>query len=163
MVTKFFRMALLAVALLTASAGHNLAQDLGQAGDSDLIVAQLEERVAQFLEGLSRGKVVESYADLLRDSSLSKPAQADALKTLIDRTRELEKKYGKYRGYDRVDAKRVGKDLVMLRYLYKCDEFPVVWYVAYYRDFKRSDTIADANAWVVVSVRFDADLELLLQ
>ena len=140
-----------------------IAQEPSSNGESDLVVAQLEERVAQFLEGLSRGKVAESYTELLRDSSLSKPAQAEALKTLIDRTRELERKYGKYRGYDRVDARRIGKDLVLLRYLYKCDEFPVVWYVTYYRDFKRSDVIADANAWVVISVRFDTDLELLLQ
>jgi transcriptional regulator NrdR family protein len=157
-------MRLIAIAvLLWVAAPFTHGQDPTQNGESDLVVAQLEERVAQFLEGLSRGKIVESYTELLRDSSLSKPAQAEALKTLIDRTRELERKYGKYRGYDRVDAKRIGKDLVLLRYLYKCDEFPVVWYVTYYRDFKRSDVIADTNAWIVVSVRFDTDLELLLQ
>ncbi|HZZ73318.1 MAG TPA: hypothetical protein VFE24_13770 [Pirellulales bacterium] len=123
----------------------------------DPVVAKLDESVGRFFEGVAKGDVAKSYADLLKDSQLLR--QADAVKSLVDKTKDLEKRFGKYRGYDRVDAKRVGKDLILVRYIYKCDDFPVVWYLSFYRDFKHSD--ADNSAWIVVSVRFDTDLELL--
>ena len=124
---------------------------------ADPVVAKLDESLGRFFEGVAKGDVSKSYAELLKDSQLFR--QGDALKALIDKTKELEKKYGKYRGYDRIDAKRIGKDLILVRCLYKCDEFPVVWYFSFYHDFKHSD--ADNSSWIVVSVRFDTDLELL--
>lgn len=56
--------------------------------------------------------------------------------------------------------KSVGKDVVLLKYLYKCEKFPVVWYVAYYRDFTRAVTASD-DRWVVISIRFDTQVEAL--
>ena len=124
---------------------------------SDTIVAKLDDTLSRFFDGVAKGDVSKSYTELLKDGQLLR--QADALKALVDKTKEIEKKYGKYRGFDRIDAKRIGKDLILARYLYKCDEMPVVWYISFYRDFKHSD--ADNGSWIVVSVRFDTDLDLL--
>ena len=124
---------------------------------SDPVVAKLNDSIGRFFDGVAKGDVSKSYTELLKDSQLFR--QSDALKALIDKTKEIEKKYGKYRGHDRIDAKRIGKDLILVRCLYKCDEFPVVWYFSFYHDFKHSD--ADNSSWIVVSVRFDTDLELL--
>ena len=45
-----------------------------------------------------------------------------------------------------------------MKYLFKCEKFPVVWYFTYYRDFSRA---GGEDYWVVISVRFDTQVELL--
>ena len=59
----------------------------------------------------------------------------------------------------------LGKDLVLLRYLYKCDNFPVVWHIAYYRDQRepRLGEASNGESSRVISIRFDTDLEALVR
>ena len=125
----------------------------------DARLAKLHERTVQFLEGVSLGRADTALGELLANGPLAK--QTDAVKKLVDEIRTLESRYGKYRAFERIDAKRIGQDLVLTRYLYKCENYPVVWYFTYYRDFKRSETVADSNNWVLIGVRFDTELELL--
>ncbi len=126
----------------------------------DPVTAALDTRVSQFLEGVSMGQTQTAYQELLAGSQLLK--SSDALKTLTEKTAELETKYGRYRAFERVSAKRVGADLVLLRYLYKCENFPVVWYFTFYRTPQRGDPAPeDKNAWRIIIVRFDTQLELL--
>jgi hypothetical protein len=127
--------------------------------EKDPILSMLDGRVAQFLEGVSLGQSHSAFTDLLAGSQLLK--QADALKDLVARTNELETKYGKYRGFEQVSAKRVGSDLVLMRYVYKCENFPVVWHFVFYRTPGAPDTTAKGGAWRLVVVRFDTELELL--
>jgi hypothetical protein len=124
---------------------------------SDPVLEKCDDLLGRFFEQVGKGESNKALNELLKDSALLR--QSEALKTLADKAKDLDKKYGKYRGFDRIDAKRIGKDLILLRYLYKCDEFPVVWSVAVYRDFKRGDV--EGNNWIIVSLRFDTDLDLL--
>ncbi len=126
----------------------------------DPVVAALETRVSQFLEGVSMGQAQTAYQELLAGSQLLK--NSEALKTLTEKTKEIETRYGRYRAFERVSAKRVGADLVLLRYLYKCENFPVVWYFTFYRTPQRGEPAPeDKNAWRIIIVRFDTQLELL--
>jgi len=50
---------------------------------------------------------------------------------------------------------------VFLRYLYKCEDFPVVWTFGFYRPISRPDTPPDETAWRVILVRFDTEVEQL--
>ena len=127
--------------------------------EDDPAIAALHTRTLPFLEGVSQGKTKIALSELLQNSPLEK--QTEAVDKLTARTLELDKKYGKYRGFERIVAKRIGKDLVLMKYLYKCEKFPVVWYFTYYRDFGRSDIVAGSNNWVIIAVRFDTELELL--
>ena len=52
---------------------------------------------------------------------------------------------------------------LLLKYLFKCEAFPVVWYFTYYRDFSHSRTASEDENWVIIAVRFDTQLELLDQ
>lgn len=71
-------------------------------------------------------------------------------------------RYGEYRTFERIATKRVGSDLALLKSLYKCEHFPVVWYFTFYRTPQRIEGAAgSAGAWRVVIVRFDADVERL--
>jgi hypothetical protein len=127
--------------------------------EDDAVLALLNERSKQFLDAVTLNRIETAIKDLLAGGPLEK--QAESIKTLTTKTRELEKKYGACRGVERVDARRIGKDLVLAKYLYKCENFPVVWYFTYYRDFKRTDLSPDTESWILIAVRFDTDVELL--
>jgi hypothetical protein len=147
---------LLAAAILLVFSGR-LSAALDEPKEKDSVLSALDARATQFLEGISLGQSYSSLQDLLAGSQLLK--QTDALKDLVARTNDLENKYGKYRGFEQVSAKRVGNDLVLMRYLYKCENYPVVWHFTFYRTPNSGET-KNGN-WRVVAVRFDTDLEQL--
>jgi len=147
----------LIVAAWLATASDVLCQE--PSSEDDEVVALLDGESTQFLEGISRNEMDSAYADLLEGSELTR--RTEEIQKLIARTREIETKYGKYRSFERIDAKRIGNDLVLLKYLYKCNSFPVIWYFTYYRDFKRGDASTSNNNWVVIAVRFDNRLASL--
>jgi len=135
----------------------SLGQDV--AVQPDPVLVAINARVSQFLEGVSMGQAQSAYPELLAGSRLLK--QADALKDLIEKTNELDEKYGRYRAFEQIAAKRIGGDLVLLKYLYKCEDFPVVWYFTFYRTPSPGETAAENEIWRVITVRFDTELELL--
>lgn len=122
-------------------------------------VSLLHTQVVQFLEDVSLGRPEGAFQTLLTGSPLAR--QTEAVTKLIDETRDLERKFGKYRAFERISAKRIGNDLVLMKYLYKCDNYPVVWYLTFYRDFKRNDASPESDAWILIGIRFDTELELL--
>ncbi len=153
-----YRIAILGATLLLlvpVAGRHSLAQ--GAPAEIDETIRALEEKVADFLEGVSGGQTQNAYTELLAGSELLK--QTEALAELVKQTGELDGKYGRYKGFERIAARRVGKDLVLMRYLYKCQNFPVVWYFAFYRT--DSEGPAENADWRAVIVRFDTNLELL--
>lgn len=145
----------LMILVLLAGPAVSLAQDPPIESDTEL--DKLDARVKRFLDGVSADDVQSAYEDLLAGSQL---LQQKSLKELIEKTGEL-KKFGKCHGFEQIGAKPVGKDLVLLRYLHKCEDFPVVWYFGFYRTPDNDATAAGNGAWRVVSVRFDTQLELL--
>jgi hypothetical protein len=128
-------------------------------GASDPEIDALDRKVRQFFEGVSADDAQAAFGQLLAGSQLAK--QTEAFKALVDKTRELKTKYGDCRNYEQVAVKRIGKDVVVLKYLYQCEQFPVVWYVTFYRSPQRGDSAEEGNAWRVIILRFDTDLESL--
>ena len=126
----------------------------------DEVVDLLDGRVRSFFELISQGGTQQAFENLLRGSPLLLQ-KTDALKTLIERTGQIPNRFGRFRGFERVDSRRLGKDLVVLRYLYKCEDYPVVWSITFYRPTSRSDTPPDDTAWRVIVVRFDSEVEQL--
>ena len=124
--------------------------------EPDPEVQALEAKIRIFFQGVSAGQPQQAYDDLLVGAMKNKKA---ALQSLIDKTNKLEEQYGKYRESERVAVKRVGKDLILMKHLYKCESFPVVWYFTFYRT--PGDTRTESGIWRVVTVRFDTELELL--
>ena len=126
----------------------------------DTVVDSLDARVRPFLEAVSQGDTQKAYDELLRGSPLLMK-KTEALKTLIQQTNELETRFGRYRNFERIDARRIGNDLAVMKYLYKCEDYPVVWYFTFYRLPSGSETPAEESGWRVIIVRFDTELELL--
>jgi hypothetical protein len=125
----------------------------------DPLIAGLDGRVSVFLEKVSLGDTQAAYQELLAGSPLVK--QTEAIEALVKRTDELKERFGQYREFEQIAARRVGKDLVLMKYLYKCEDFPVVFYFTFYRTPGRGELPPERNDWRVIIVRFDTELELL--
>jgi hypothetical protein len=129
-----------------------------QPADPDL--EMLQARVDDFFEGISvGGRTQTAYQELLAGSRLLK--QTKEIDALVNRTDQIHEQYGPYHGFEPIAARRVGKDLVLLRYLYKCEHFPVVFYFTFYRTPRGEPPTETSNSWRVIVVRFDTELELL--
>lgn len=124
--------------------------------DSEAVI-QLDARVSAFFENLRNEQVTseKAFADLLAGSPLEK---SDKVKTLIERNNKLAELYGTFVKAERIAAKEVGKDLVLLKYLHKAEKYPVVWYFTYYRP---PSVVGDDKEWIIIAVRFDTRLDLL--
>jgi len=119
----------------------------------DAEVESLRGQVTRFLDRISYGEVQDAYDDLLEGSPLA--TQTSNVRKLIDQTSDLETQFGAMANFEAVDAQRIGRDVVLLRYLYKCQRLPVVWHFSFYR-------AGASDPWKLVSVRFDTDVESLL-
>ena len=148
---------LLVSLILLAGVGISPGQDAPL--EKDPVLLALDARIGQFLEGVSAGETHNAFQKLLAGSRLGK--QGKALKELTDKTQQLQTEYGRYCGFEQISAKRVGSDLVFFRYLYRCEDFPVVWYFTFYRASPPGETPPEEVPWRVVTVRFDTELELL--
>jgi hypothetical protein len=144
--------------LIVAAAAHAAGAQSAEKGDP--IFDPLDARVKQFLEEVSMGNTAAAYKQLLAGSPLSR--QAEAVQSLVDKTGRLKTEHGEYRSFERISGKRVGEDVVVLAYLYKCEHFPVVWRVTFYRAPSRGSGGAEsAGPWRVIAVRFDGEVEPL--
>ncbi len=154
-----FRTATCLLTLFVLFAGGRISPGQQIPTKTDPVLVALDAKIGQFLEGVSAGQAQNAYQELLAGSQLAR--QEKAVKELIDKTNDLQKKYGPYREFERIAAKRVGSDLVLLKYLYKCENFPVVWYFTFYRTPTPGEAPPKSSTWRVVTLRFDTELELL--
>ncbi|MEQ8788661.1 MAG: hypothetical protein RIC55_20290 [Pirellulaceae bacterium] len=100
------------------------------------------------------------FDNLLKTGPLSLPSRDGEVMELVDRYNKIVEKHGGYAGaVERISVKRFGGDLVLLKYLYKAENFPIIWYITYYRSHRLEGQ--PMEGWAVVSLRFDTRLELL--
>ena len=125
----------------------------------DPVISKLDDEVEEFLEEVAKGNEELAFEHLLLGSRLH--TQTEAIKQMVTRAEQLERTYGQFQEVEQISSKRVGRDLVLLKYLFKCKDFPVVWYFTYYRDFNSRSLMSDVNTWIVISVKFDTELEEL--
>jgi hypothetical protein len=149
----------LATVLLTLVATSLLTQGQPPPRAADPELDYLDQRVRTFLERVSFDDVSVAYQGLLQNGPLAK--QAEGLSTLEQKTRGIHSQYGAFRSIEPLSARRVGKDVVTIKYLYHCETFPVVWHLTFYRIYKRNETPRENENWHVVSVRFDTNVETL--
>lgn len=136
------------------------AQAVAQSA-ADPVVESLHQRVGRFLEQVSSGtSVPTAYQDLLSGGPLA--TRKSELDELIEKTDKISELYGEYRAFEHVFTRRVGADLVFMKYLYKCQKFPVLWHITFYRPPIQADLPSDSgSAWQVIAIRFDTNLEVL--
>ena len=144
------------LAVATPAAGQALS-----VGDEDPVLVALSEKIDRFFENLISTNLdqKDAFEDLLAGGPVA--GQDDKIKELVTKTKEFDDKFGKYHAHERITADRVGKDLVMLKYLYKAENHPVVWYFTYYRDLRQPEASSESGSWTIIAVRFDTRIDLL--
>lgn len=142
--------------LLTAASAR--AQETARSDDAE--ARSLEENVEDFLKELRFGNVRDGLTSLLKNSPLT--TQKEALVAIEQKLSDIPSQYGEVRDFERISVSRIGKQhVVLLRYLINCEAYPLAFQVVYYRAFKRGETPRAGEDWVVVSLRCDANVELL--
>ena len=139
----FYPTAFVSILFAAVSSAGAIAQDNEE-------LQRLQTQVERFFDNLDTVEPQRAFTDLLAGG----PLAAGDLKKLVDGVEDLEKRYGDYLEAEQISTKRVGRDLVLMKYLYKTPTYPIVWYFTYYRP-------PDGGEWVVIVVRFDTRLDLL--
>jgi hypothetical protein len=123
-------------------------------------VDSLTERTDLFFTDLATQSDQKSAFDqLLANGPLADPVRNADVQKLVEQHNKLAEKYGPSASSpELVSVKKAGESLVTLKYLYKAEKFPIVWYFTYYRPRKLNQP---DEGWFVVSLRFDTRLELL--
>jgi hypothetical protein len=151
------------VLLSLAGIGGVRGQTPASQPPEDPEIAALDVRAREFLDRVAQDQSQQAFKDLFSGNPLfdmGKPS--DAMSSLIRKAAELKTNYGECLDLELVETKKVGSRLVILRYLYECERFPVVWHFVFYRPPPRRDALAQPlSPWHVISVRFDTELERL--
>jgi hypothetical protein len=148
---------LLLAALFTAMAPAVLAQER-LSEEMQVEVTTLQGRADLFFRQFSDKTIGPERA--VREIVGSGPLKDrnEEISKLIDQALTLDQRYGVYTGHEAAAVRAVGSDLVFLRYLYKGERFPVVWYFAFYRTAIANGLKRD---WSLISLRFDTKIEAL--
>lgn len=130
----------------------------------------LEKRIETFFGELQAASSAgKPFEDLLKGGPLSRETEmfAEMGKSLGT----IQQQFGAYRSNEQISVRTFGKqkDLLIMRYLYKCEHHPVVWYFTFYRSSPPStSTTPGAGAatttggnWNIIGIRFDTDLDKL--
>jgi hypothetical protein len=123
-------------------------------------VAIVKQRADDFFTQLAGAMpdAERAVRSIIANGPLQDPARTEDIKKLIDQAQALDQRVGAYKGHEWVSSRHVGSDLIFLRYLYKGEKFPLVWYFTFYRTNGPAGTIRD---WTLISLRFDNKLDVL--
>ncbi len=151
----------LTILLLLAAAGPLCFSEhvLGQANNpQDPELVELYTNIDLFFRNLTDSEFTSDIAfrKLLTGSQLALDKNADKVKRLAERIKQFDEQYGKYVAHERIAVKRIGRDLVLMKYLYKAEHYPVVWHFTFYRPRPN-----EKSNWVVIAVKFDTNIQLL--
>jgi len=123
---------------------------------------EVDMKIRLFFEAL-KGNSTSTFEELLRHSPYDSFDTRQTLPELRKKIEELLLNYGGILNYERYDTKRIGEDLVLSRYILKCENGPIVWTFAFYRKPAATTTsITGSNTWMFQQLHFDTDLRSLL-
>jgi hypothetical protein len=102
------------------------------------------QAAAAFFISLQGGKIDEAYANLTRGSKIGE--RPDELQSLKTKTGEAIQVFGSIQGYELVETKAVGENLMRRTYLSLGRDFPLRWRFYFYRT---------GGKWRLVDLRVD--------
>ena len=123
---------------------------------------ELEAKITAFFESLQQGgNLAAAFDRLLVQSPLNSPAALPHQTDLRNRVSEMREQFGEILHWERYDSKPIGTDVMVVRYVLKHDQYPVIWTFAFYRKPSPSPGVSNLNRWVVVGLQCDSNLFLL--
>ncbi|MBR2694506.1 MAG: hypothetical protein IKE69_09880 [Thermoguttaceae bacterium] len=126
-------------------------------------IEPLAEMVQNFFEQISNPAegTKSGLETLLKNSPFEGNAKDDMIKTLAEKIDGISPQFGGYVSFEPIGVKRIGRDLIVLRYLYKCQNYPLVWYFIFYRPTPSENETAGKN-WRVIHLYYDSQLNIPL-
>lgn len=129
----------------------------------DPAVASVSGLTDGFFNNLQKAdaNIKEEFNELLAGGPLGERNRGEGGDAKVDKMVESYNslaKYGAFIQQERIGVKRVGDDLIFLKYLYKAENYPIVWYFTYYRPVA---TDLPGEGWKLIALRFDTRLDLL--
>jgi hypothetical protein len=133
-------------------------------------VRELDTQIEDFFNDLKRGTMtMTALNNLLRQGSLgSSNSDVTALRTKVD---ECKTKFGEILAWEKYDdeSKRIGTDIMQIRYILKYDQYPVIWTFTFYRkpsvsssplSFTPSTAVSSGSSstWTLISLHFDTEI-----
>ena len=131
--------------------------DLSAQTVSETEITALQRRIQTFFESITEPSgTTAAYNAMFSETQSQDPAVQD----MILKTSDLTK--GTRWRFEFLDAKSIGSDLILVRYLYKSESHPVVWHFTFYRSQtpRTVDTVSSASAWNCIGVKFDTNLDV---
>ena len=122
---------------------------------------ELDTRILVFFDALSRGNAASAFNELLRGSPLGSPDAGEPLTEMQNRLDGLQVQLGSILHWEKLDAKRIGSSIALVRYVLMYDNYPMVWTFTFYRKPATATTLTNPG-WVLVDLRFDTDMQKLL-
>jgi hypothetical protein len=145
--------------VLHIAAGLVLGQEtLREVSEDDLTT--VKARVDQFFQSLTNRSLGpdRAFPELISMSNGPLKDRNEEIAKLIEQALALDQRYGVYTGHELASTKTIGADLIFLRYLYKAERFPVVFYFTFYRPGPVGGVQRD---WTLIALRFDARIDAL--
>lgn len=149
-----------------------LGMVVGRFGGSNKVTAQISSseneytalhgRIHDFFENLtdSNKGPKKALEELLRNSPIT--GDEALTNTLVEKMKDINTRFGAYLAFEVIGTKQIGSDLVLIRYIYKCQNYPVVWNFIFYRPLsKTGDTTS--RQWTLIGLRFDSNLDNALR
>lgn len=123
--------------------------------------ATLDPKIVSFFETLKRGNSLSAFDDLLYQSPLGSSSAGSQTSELQKQVDELRKDFGDILNWDKYETKRMGEDVVVIQYILKYEQCPVIWSFAFYRKPTTASSVTitnPSNPWVLVELRFDTHI-----
>jgi hypothetical protein len=119
---------------------------------------ELNGRIQSFFGALSKGNSALAFEGLLNQSPLGSMIASTELTEMRNKVGEFKIKFGEIIRWDEYDSKPIGEDIIVIRYILKYDQYPVIWTFVFYRKPSPTMSINNQNLWGLVEVHFDTNL-----
>jgi len=122
---------------------------------------EFDARILVFFDALAMRNSTSAFNELLRSSPLGTPDASESLTAMQSRIDELQTQFGNILLWEKLDTKRIGSNIVLVRYVLMYDHYPTVWTFTFYRKPTTSTTLTTPG-WVLVELHFETDMKSLL-
>ena len=119
---------------------------------------ELSARIQTFFTALSRGNSASAFEELLRQSPLNSPNAGMELTKVRNKVEECKNQFGEIVRWEKYDCKQIGEDIIVIRYILKYDQYPVIWTFAFYRKPSSTSSLSSSSIWTLVEVDFGTNL-----
>ena len=122
---------------------------------------ETDVRIQAFFNALMKENSISVYEELFRQS-LSTPTEVEQLSVQYrNRLAEVSVRFGGMVDYKKYDTQWIDEDIVLIRYILKYENSPMIWTFGFYRTPTTTMGITNDNPWRLIAAHFETDLRPL--